>query len=1457
MPIINPNIQQLNSNIPDDLIFSGVDYPAAIAARDVFFVANPARKIDRLYVILEETNTHSIKYQQYILVSDTWVDMTSVVKGETGRTGDQGVQGPQGPVSLLWKENFDLLVNYVENDGVFYNGSSYRCIAPTTGNAPTETIYWALIAQKGNIGDEGPVGPIGPVGPMPINWKGLYSGLSAYAINDGVQYQNSSYRAIVANTDVLPIDPTTWELLAKKGNDGTDGEAGLNFLGEYSEFESYVPRDAVTFEGSCYICKLATTGHEPTQAVWWDLFTAKGQDGILFDFLGGYDPEYQYQLYNLCTYQGSTYGCNNEFGSLGHAPPDVDYWYVIASKGDTGVSGINVKGIYSNSTAYVPNDLVTYLGNSYVCTAGNTGSLPTDINYWALFVAQGAQGDIGPAGPVGMTWKNTWSNILPYNKDDVVYYNKSSYIALKDSINVQPATDETSWALVAAKGELSALEDRFALDATTEYTIGNVISYQGIRYCCRIDHTTDTVPTFIPSNWVPMSVGMVGATATESGTKGLVPIPESTFQDAKLVGSGEWDKTGRKTLVTLENFVANATMDPLTTVDVCEVIAIPQATSGITISIPNPTENTKVRKLIFINTGSTSFSLSTGHTVYAGKWIELYWALALQTWETYVGDTKIYDQANAYQAYDRCILGNITVYANAAIPANTVFAWGTSGATWAPVLPVGYIWKGPYTASTNYITGDIFTQSSVISASFFRVSSPFTSTTSFGTDVTTNGGVAVEKVSAYGWGLSSSSSLAVGATATANGRFGSPRRASIGEQDATLKGDNTWDRTGRGAYKALSNYTVDTTLPAVDTTSISEYLSIPQTTAGINITLPTPQIVNVTRRISIANTGTVDFTVNTVKVKVDQVATFIWVTNGSKWYQQAGGASLTTNDLAYGNAKAQPTNDTYTTSYALAATTATTVTCGATASGVTSIGWTTGQLKFTVLQAGKYKISAGSTITASAVNWGRTIITVSGVVKSQSPNEWVSTANAGVSSETETILDLAVNDVVECKAYSQNSGYMQGGYLTIEQLPVATLVDPELLSPETLSYLKMDSGLTGQTITNTTTNITFSNPLIDIGTNILYSNGIISFKGGARYKLTFAHSFIQPPSGGYFYYKFWDVTNSQFIGNAGGGDTVNSASTTIPASMISLDLDLTSLPVASTRQISVRSSATNGSTIVGNSSHGSPWFCAEQMPTSFVVSVDPESVLGSAIEYGYYRWSASQSITLSVQDINPDSTISGTIPNSNGVFSLTGGKTYEIEMGLYATWTGAGVTSISLVDAGTNTQISGSPTFSLNAVSGGNNSGDPAWKFIYTPATNQTVKFRTNDSTLSCTIFATRSWVSIRQLPTATIIDKTVTATNDQANAGYFDIGNMRYQWGESLVNSANPVVVTLPAPFKNASYAVNSTMLTGNDTAVALTAATRDRTTTTFLVKKTYNTSGTFGFASEGFTWIAIGLKP
>ena len=69
---------------------------------------------------------------------------------------------------------------------------------------------------RGGVGDPGPAGPAGPRG---LTWKGVYSGATAYAKDDAVQYSGSSYVAanpVPSGQPVPGVNPD-WTLMAQEG----------------------------------------------------------------------------------------------------------------------------------------------------------------------------------------------------------------------------------------------------------------------------------------------------------------------------------------------------------------------------------------------------------------------------------------------------------------------------------------------------------------------------------------------------------------------------------------------------------------------------------------------------------------------------------------------------------------------------------------------------------------------------------------------------------------------------------------------------------------------------------------------------------------------------------------------------------------------------------------------------------------------------------------------------------------------------------------------------------------------------------------------------------------------------------------------------------------------------------------------------------------------------------------
>ena len=61
------------------------------------------------------------------------------------------------------------------------------------------------------------------LGSIKFNWKGAYSGATAYVVDDVVESSGSSYICIAATTGNAPPNATYWEQMSSAGTNGTDG----------------------------------------------------------------------------------------------------------------------------------------------------------------------------------------------------------------------------------------------------------------------------------------------------------------------------------------------------------------------------------------------------------------------------------------------------------------------------------------------------------------------------------------------------------------------------------------------------------------------------------------------------------------------------------------------------------------------------------------------------------------------------------------------------------------------------------------------------------------------------------------------------------------------------------------------------------------------------------------------------------------------------------------------------------------------------------------------------------------------------------------------------------------------------------------------------------------------------------------------------------------------------------
>ena len=101
---------------------------------------------------------------------------------------------------------------------------------------------------------------------------------------------------------------------------------------------------------------------------------------------GEYVPTTQYRKFNMVSLDGNMYMAKSD--TLGNAPTNTFYWFLVARKGGKGDPGIGLtfRGTYDGNTNYNTKDAVTLNGVIYYCISPVLGFSPPDAIYWTVFL---------------------------------------------------------------------------------------------------------------------------------------------------------------------------------------------------------------------------------------------------------------------------------------------------------------------------------------------------------------------------------------------------------------------------------------------------------------------------------------------------------------------------------------------------------------------------------------------------------------------------------------------------------------------------------------------------------------------------------------------------------------------------------------------------------------------------------------------------------------------------------------------------------------------------------------------------------------------------------------------------------------------------------------------------------------------------------------------------------------
>lgn len=111
---------------------------------------------------------------------------------------------------------------------------------------------------------------------------------------------------------------------------------------------------------------------------------------------------------------------------------------------------VEFKDEYNDKAQYSKYDVVLYPDadaiNAYMCITDDTpiGTEPTNDTYWIPFTYRGQQGASG----AGLAWRDEYSQVVQYYKNDCVQYNGIVWCAKKDTIGVTPSSGASeNWSI--------------------------------------------------------------------------------------------------------------------------------------------------------------------------------------------------------------------------------------------------------------------------------------------------------------------------------------------------------------------------------------------------------------------------------------------------------------------------------------------------------------------------------------------------------------------------------------------------------------------------------------------------------------------------------------------------------------------------------------------------------------------------------------------------------------------------------------------------------------------------------------------------------------------------------------------------------------------------------------------------------------------------------------------------
>ena len=313
--------------------------------------------------------------------------------GPAGAPGPQGVQGVKGdPGGLAFRGNWSAAVAYASSDLVSYGGAAWVSLTPANLNAVpgASSGAWGLLVPAATASGSGST-PVSGSGTPGLSFKGAYSAVVSYGLNDVVSYSSAAWVSLgsgnVGNTP--GSSSTTWAVLvpASPASITNITQNNLGYRGAYLSTSNYASSDLVSY----------------ANAVWASLHD--GNHGNTPDSSAGDWAVAVPAAIGVAGPKGDKgdAGVQGLIGAQGQpgaqGPPGA-----AGATGAIGRPGFVYRGAYASAANYAGGDVVLWQGASFASLHdSNAGNTPdASAADWGLLTSTGPQGAQGVAGPAGL-----------------------------------------------------------------------------------------------------------------------------------------------------------------------------------------------------------------------------------------------------------------------------------------------------------------------------------------------------------------------------------------------------------------------------------------------------------------------------------------------------------------------------------------------------------------------------------------------------------------------------------------------------------------------------------------------------------------------------------------------------------------------------------------------------------------------------------------------------------------------------------------------------------------------------------------------------------------------------------------------------------------------------------------------------------------------------------------------